>query len=647
MIGTKNVRGIDGSAGRRFRPSLESLEGRDVPSTIVWLNQGSATNDSDGFNAAYGSNAATARAIVNEAIADWQRVIVNFNYANVGTSGNAPFANTYFVEFGALDLAQVSGIGPGVRGATFFGTDDFGGTDDGIDAAGKPYRAIVLLDNDAGSAPLNPANWYFDPVPQDNAEFSRLNGRFDAFIPGPLPVLADLYRTVTHELGHAFGIALDQGTANLALDNNLVTLGADPLGPTGTTLRRFDGASGSVTLTTDGGGHVYEGTHPFDLLNPGRAVPNTAGSLRRQLISDLDANLLKDAYGYTVNLPSNNLETFLVNPNATTGEIVVNAEPGNQFFANSITITPTGSQVTINVNSASKTLTFSPSIPISVRGRPTGPTFGEDGVTIVGDNGSGDNIVVQAGPSGQVQVARTNLGTFTVNIDNVEYVTVTTGGGDDTLTVQNLTGVGSLLRVLAEGGAGNDNLNGSAQASAAVPLFLTGGAGNDTLRGGAGNDTLSDGGGGNDSFYGGGGDDQISNTGGGNDFFDGGDGNDGLGDNDNDSDTFFGGAGDDFIIDVGTGNDFLYGGDGNDVLRGGRGSDVLDGGAGNDTLDGGNSFDPNDPNSDPFTSDFTQDQMTGGTGADTFIIYGYDTPSIADILLDFNSAQGDTIQTIF
>src|SRR5687768_4061038 len=85
------------SRGAKKRPAvltLEAHEERAVPA-ILWTNQGSAGSDTDGFNAVYGANAAAARAIVSQAITDWDSVIVNFNYANVGTAGNAPTADTY------------------------------------------------------------------------------------------------------------------------------------------------------------------------------------------------------------------------------------------------------------------------------------------------------------------------------------------------------------------------------------------------------------------------------------------------------------------------------------------------------------------------------------------------------------------------
>ncbi|PNB71284.1 hypothetical protein C1X64_25740 [Pseudomonas sp. GW456-E7] len=59
------------------------------------------------------------------------------------------------------------------------------------------------------------------------------------------------------------------------------------------------------------------------------------------------------------------------------------------------------------------------------------------------------------------------------------------------------------------------------------------------------------------------------------------------------------------VIYGGTGDDTIYGNDGNDTIYGGTGSDALDGGNGNDILDAGTS---------------SNSVLTGGAGADTFVI---------------------------
>src|SRR5262245_14820262 len=92
------------SRPRAARIYLEELEDRTLLSNIVWFNRGSAGSDSDNFNAYYGANADRARAIVDQAIHDWETVIDNFNYQHVGEPDNPSVANTFTLGVTATDL---------------------------------------------------------------------------------------------------------------------------------------------------------------------------------------------------------------------------------------------------------------------------------------------------------------------------------------------------------------------------------------------------------------------------------------------------------------------------------------------------------------------------------------------------------------
>jgi Ca2+-binding RTX toxin-like protein len=230
------------------------------------------------------------------------------------------------------------------------------------------------------------------------------------------------------------------------------------------------------------------------------------------------------------------------------------------------------------------------------------------------------------------------------------------GNGIENLTLtgtSNINGTGNELDNIIGGNSGDNRISG--------------GDGNDTISGGAGNDTL-DGDNGDDRLSGGAGFDTL--TGGdGNDSLNGGADDDamtgGLGDDtytvDSSSDTIteainsgtdrvissatitlsanvenltltgliaidgtgnildntiignaaantlIGGAGND-IINGGTGDDVLSGGVDNDLLLGGNGNDSLDGGDGDDILSGGT------------TTVGQIDTLTGGLGADTFVL---------------------------
>src|SRR5215470_17743822 len=118
---------------------FEQLEERCVLSAIAWTNRGvNGGSDSDNFQATYGAtNAPIARAIVDRAIQDWQKVIVNFNYQAFGGVNQPVAANTFTLNVSA------SNLGGGGRGVT-----------SGVraDAQGRTYTASIGLDDNGGGA---------------------------------------------------------------------------------------------------------------------------------------------------------------------------------------------------------------------------------------------------------------------------------------------------------------------------------------------------------------------------------------------------------------------------------------------------------------------------------------------------------------
>lgn len=207
------------------------------------------------------------------------------------------------------------------------------------------------------------------------------------------------------------------------------------------------------------------------------------------------------------------------------------------------------------------------------------------------------------------------------------------GLGDDTLNgndgVDTLNG--GLGNDKLDGETGNDTLNGEAGNDK-----LAGGIGSDFLFGGNDNDSLS-GGDQNDELYGEAGNDLLEG-GFSNDALYGGDGNDKLygdwqfrstSDLESENDTLVGGAGHDLLYGQegddqlfggadqdrllgGSGKNYLSGGTGEDLLSGGSGNDKLVGNAGNDILLGVNK------SAAPKLNEI--DTLTGGAGADTFIL---------------------------
>ncbi len=176
------------------------------------------------------------------------------------------------------------------------------------------------------------------------------------------------------------------------------------------------------------------------------------------------------------------------------------------------------------------------------------------------------------------------------------------------------------------GGAGNDTLRGDSIWTDPLYTGLHALTGNDTLYGGSGDDLLQ-GASGEDYLYGGSGNDTLiagygnldpgssRQFSGGNDFLYGGSGNDYIIAS-NGNDFIDGGIGNDTLIgddDRFSSDDTLIGGFGDDLLEGGNGSDFLDGGAGNDVLSGDATF-------SFFESKNLVDTLTGGAGADQFIL---------------------------
>jgi RHS repeat-associated protein len=106
-----------------------------------------------------------------------------------------------------------------------------------------------------------------------------------------------------------------------------------------------------------------------------------------------------------------------------------------------------------------------------------------------------------------------------------------------------------------------------------------------------------------------------------------------------DNDLLEGGAGND-VLDGRQGNDLLIGGEGNDSLSGGHGTDSLSGGAGNDSLNGGAGNDSlsGDAGNDSLNGSAGVDTLIGGAGDDTYIV-----DSNTDVIIEADNAGIDTV----
>jgi hypothetical protein len=463
-------------------------------STINWTNR----LFGDEFSTYYGADETTARAIVDRAIEDWERVVVDFNYAGGG--------NSFDLEITA---------DPGTAGVAFIPAD-------AVDASGKPTRARINLDDNGGGGGL--PDWYFDPdigdadVP-DDSDFTDVLSRFAAGgADNGDGVGLDFYTVVLHEIGHALGLGTSPSSLaiNDFIDPDPVL--PDPVNPggpgdVGNSLYAFNVGGGAIEATfTDAGSgdednlfpaHLYEGpataatltaglpTHPNDLMNDGRSVGGRIN--QRKLISNTSANVLALAYGYTVALPSE-INTFHASLNTTNGTLSVRGDAG--ATNDGIIVDVVGSDVRVRVNGTSERVPVSEvasivvfgndgndsislldvpaGVPVSLNGGAGNDLFQVgDGdldtnlrgaVTVTGGLGGNDVLFVNdqsdAGADGytldDTTVAKSSWGAGPLTFFSVESVVLNANGSANVI---NLDGALPTTRVTVNASGGNDVIN--------------------------------------------------------------------------------------------------------------------------------------------------------------------------------------------
>ena len=217
-------------------------------------------------------------------------------------------------------------------------------------------------------------------------------------------------------------------------------------------------------------------------------------------------------------------------------------------------------------------------------------------------------------------------GTQSVTVNNLTVDADLNFGADFELSgaAVNFTLIGT-TNANVSGSAGNNTLSGSDGDNT-----LDGNDGNDRLLGNAGDDALN-GGAGNDQLWGGAGADALDGgagvdgayyiTAGGGitlNTVTGGTGGEAAGDAYTNIERFFGSNFDD-DMSGGTGADTLFGLSGDDTLSGGAGNDLLIGGLGVDTINGGGDDDRilGSQGNDILSGDAGADNIGGGTGDDT------------------------------
>jgi Ca2+-binding RTX toxin-like protein len=419
-----------------WRPGLEALEDRMVPA-LVW---NTSVADHFGDPSAFGSNAQLARNIVNQAIADWNAVVQTPSTINVTIV--AKDAN------GAVSRGGVTQW----------------------DASGRPFTGKVTIG-------LN-QSWFLDSTPADHSEFEPTS-RFGGFNAAASDY--DLYTVALHELGHVLGI--DNTLPGGLLSGSLVDtpfVDPSPVSPTsGAPLYAFNGATaGKVTFVMADGPHIYDGelpassltSHLEDLMNPGSSTPVGA----RRLISDLDAQVLGNVYGYNIpslpsQLPNRN---FAFDFDPATGHLKVFGDPNKDDL---IQVSRSGNNLLVSMT-GQQTQSFSLQVvtQVSIYGHGGNDTLGVslaggDPIPVGGlsfNGGAGDDQVFVTGTS--------NPDTFTLGSEGFFVDTLTVGGG--ALKVD--TGETERLEVQGQGGADTFNVQALGIADT-IKVELFGGTGDD------------------------------------------------------------------------------------------------------------------------------------------------------------------------
>jgi hypothetical protein len=413
-----------------------SANGPESPdsTSIVWTNRGMV---SDGFAAAFGTSAGAGRAVVDAALDHWERV---------------------FTDFNRWDLTTTLQVNISISGTGFGGAAAPGAT---APLDGKPTTGSITLgggNNDG--IPNNSNGWYFDPNPNDHAEFDQIINAYAGRSSTSLG--RDMYSVVAAEMAHVLGLISDRDNAGGSFDGYLLE------------------SSGYVTETTlpdtaEGGGNgvfwLFQGptvSHLMTSFNSGDPTPASWGNIvhsagpidlnlffsnwqgsedvgnafysssERTTPSFVMTHVLGDAYDYDIVEPAK-FGTFYALLNESTGQLLVRG--GSSDSADVVIVSESGGTITVSVD-----------VGDDVPG--TGALSGEgDLPPFVSEFSTLDvsSILIDTGDGADVIRIQ--------SIDDSTTVTVNAGSGDDVLNVGDAdfdTNIRSSVSVLA--GSGNDAL---------------------------------------------------------------------------------------------------------------------------------------------------------------------------------------------
>jgi hypothetical protein len=339
-------------AGYKFGDPISSVS---EPANIVWTNRANTTSagpgDTDKFGETFGTKAPVARAIVDAAIVQYERMIGSFNY---------PVAGEHY----SLTVTMGSPFGPFSGGAGMSTTL----------LGGKPHAgSLVMGVGNVNADPNDDNGWFLDPTPFDSSEFR--GGFYNAFAGSahagsPAENKFDFFSVVCAELTHDMGLNGDIVPSWHALTSDT---GAPDVNQGGTgNLWVFRGPSIKHLLTSNMGGvfgidagcavhsaggmdvTTFDGVEYKGNFDQGTAM-NGWGA--RLLVNDTFALMFKDAFNYaSVNPAEFSTGTMYSILDQVTGKLYVRGgeeEIGWSIYplaADRFKITRTGDTIAVSVD---------------------------------------------------------------------------------------------------------------------------------------------------------------------------------------------------------------------------------------------------------------------------------------------------------
>lgn len=370
--------------GRSFRSPLllERLEDRNLLSTIVWVNRGDGM---DQFDSTFGANDDLARSVVDAALDAWERLITDFQQAELVLLPFPHFENPNTIDITLSMNASGTGFGGGAGAPAEY------------DSIGHPLARAISIgrgNDTTGDGVGDGAGWYLDPTPNDYAEFAGpISNAFvgQATPGGAASGLVDLYSLVTIEMNHALGLTnfQDSGSPRWRTNNPYIsnTGVADSIDTPGT-LWTFSGGPSGVTalLTSNNGGPGGSDTGlPLHVALPpqgnagipagftgaldvGNASRTGFPSDLRYLPSLLSSLMLQDVYGYS--LAAGGADVFGTMHsllNTTNGNLLVRGMTGTNTSADIINISRSGGQLVVSVDVGADVAGTGPTGPLESR----------------------------------------------------------------------------------------------------------------------------------------------------------------------------------------------------------------------------------------------------------------------------------------